>query len=582
MTEKLCPRCNARFKGDAKYCPMDGNRLKELVDPLIGRVIGGRYLIEEKLSSGGMGMVYRSRHTVINRDVAIKFLLPVFARDKVYRHRFLVEARVANQINHEHIVDITDFGETDDGFVYMVMEYLRGRSLGQEIAHGPIPVNRTVHIAIQVVQGLARAHDLGVIHRDIKPDNIFLVTVQKDPDFVKLLDFGVARLAQELHITTRGTVVGTPEYMSPEQVRGTEVTASTDLYSVGCVLFEMLTGRITFEGQEAIRIVKQMTEPPPPPSTLLSSIPQKVDQLVLKLLEKKPEGRHRDAHHLLENLQEIMQSLEGDSYQPSSDSAVVLTHRFSERPVSLQNNEEQLRARIVLYRKLIAEKYQTREAPEWLLSAVDRIETVAAELVGLREQLSTAVKTATKQEDEARSTRIRVGNALDVLTRDESKLQRDIESLGIELERLQSDVRRILDEVIDSSKSVPTGITTGISLTETEVASLNQLVQKTRAMAESKEAIQRTNLQLSKKQNELDDLRFQIAQLKGRLGTTNAESLLDKDAIQHETQKIDSTLQTRIESIMPEAERILLHFMEDPEYRHLVAEHVTIPPMVRQ
>jgi serine/threonine protein kinase len=581
MTEKQCPRCNARFKGDAKYCPMDGNRLKELVDPLIGRVIGGRYLIEEKLSSGGMGMVYRCRHTVINRDVAIKFLLPVFSRDKVYRHRFLVEARVANQINHEHIVDITDFGETDDGFVYMVMEYLRGRSLGREIAYGPIPVRRAIHIAIQIVQGLARAHDLGVIHRDIKPDNVFLITGQKDSDFVKLLDFGVARLAQELHITTRGTVLGTPEYMSPEQVRGTELTASTDLYSVGCVLFEMLTGRIPFEGQEAVRVVKQMSEPPPLPSTRLSSIPQAVDEIVVKLLQKKPEGRHRDAHHLLENLQEIMQSLEGGPYEPSSISDLVPTHRFSERPVSLQNNEEQLRARVVLYRKLIADKYQTREAPRWLVSAVDRIETVAAELVGLREKLSTAAKTATEQEDEARSTRIRVGNALDVLTRDESKLQRDIESLGIELEKLRSEVHRILDEVVNSSKSVPTGITTGISLTETEVTSLNQLVQKTRAMAELKEAIQRTNLRLSEKQNELDDLRFQIAQLKGRLGTTNAESLLNKDAIQHETYKIDSTLQTRIESIMPEAERILLHFIEDPQYRHLVAEHVSIPPMSR-
>jgi len=561
---------------------MDGNKLKNLVDPLVGRVIGGRYLVEEKLSTGGMGMVYRCRHTVINRDVAIKFLLPIFSRDKVYRHRFLVEARVANQINHEHIVDITDFGETDDGFVYMVMEYLRGRSLGQEIAGGPIPPKRAIYIAIQIVQGLARAHDLGVIHRDIKPDNVFLIAVKKNLDFVKLLDFGVARLAQELHITTRGTVVGTPEYMSPEQVRATDVTASTDLYSVGCVLFEMLTGRIPFQGQEAIRIVKQMSEPPPLPSAIISTIPQAVDELVIKCLQKKPEERHRDAHHLLENLQEIMQSLTGEPYESSTIDSSLPQRRFTERPVSLQNNEELLRARVTLYRKLIADRYQTRDAPEWLLSAVDRIETAAAELVGLREKLSTAAKTAIRQEDEARSTRIRIGGALDVLTRDESKLKRDVESLTAELEKLQSGVHDVLDEVVESSKNVPIVLTTGISLTESKVTSLNQLVQKTRAMAELKEAIQRANLQLGIKQNELEDLRFQIAQLKGRLGTTNAESLLDKDAIQHETNEIDSTLQTRIDSIMPEAERILLHFMDDPRYRHLVAEHVSIPPMLRQ
>ncbi|MET0390403.1 MAG: serine/threonine-protein kinase, partial [Polyangiales bacterium] len=233
MDVNQCPRCQTRFRGEITVCPVDGEALQRLHDPLLGRTIAGRYLIEDKIGDGGMGVVYRATHQVIARDVAIKFLHPRYAHDVTSRRRFLGEARAANQINHENIIDITDFGETDDGLVYLVMEYLQGRGLDREIAGRPMSPPRALRIAIQIAQGLGRAHELDVIHRDVKPGNVFLVRRRADSDVVKLLDFGIARFEREMRITDRGTLLGTPEYIAPEQVRSGEVSPHTDLYALG-------------------------------------------------------------------------------------------------------------------------------------------------------------------------------------------------------------------------------------------------------------------------------------------------------------------------------------------------------------
>src|SRR5262245_10990894 len=192
-----------------------------------------------------MGSVYRARHQFIGRDVALKFLDPSLTKNERLRKRFLGEARAANQINHEHIIDITDFGETEHGVVYMVMEYLEGHSLEEELGEkGPIEIRRAVRIALQVALGLGRAHELGVVHRDIKPGNIHLSRKRMDRDFVKVLDFGVARIEHDARITGQNMIVGTPEYIAPEQIRSQAPTPSSDMYALGCVMLEMLNGRI--------------------------------------------------------------------------------------------------------------------------------------------------------------------------------------------------------------------------------------------------------------------------------------------------------------------------------------------------
>ena len=353
-----CPKCGARFSGDLTLCPIDGAELVAPNDPFIGRTIAGRYLVEEQLGSGGMGSVYRARHQFIGRDVALKFLDPSLTRNERLRKRFLGEARAANQINHEHIIDINDFGETEDGLVYMVMEYLDGHALDEEIERGPLELRRALRIALQVAKGLGRAHELGVVHRDIKPGNIYLTRRRGDPDFVKILDFGVARIEHDARITAKNMIVGTPEYIAPEQIRQSGATLAADLYSLGCVLFEMLTGRLPFEGKTTILLVKHINDPPPVPSTLRPDLPTEVDLLILKLLAKKPGDRHRDAYHLCDELRGLL-----DGLPKVSATAGIHSSQPTAPRAPVENEEERWERTAQLYQELLAEVHPKDDAP---------------------------------------------------------------------------------------------------------------------------------------------------------------------------------------------------------------------------
>ena len=268
---KVCTICRARYEGSPARCPLDGGALKDLPDPLIGRTIAGRYLIEALIGRGGMGRVYRARHELVGRDVAIKFLSPSYAHDPAHKTRFLREARAANRINHEHIIDITDFGETEDGLVFLAMEYLDGVPLNAEIGKGPLSPERALGITLQIARALGRAHELGVVHRDIKPDNIYLLRGYPG-DFVKILDFGLAQVKGELRVTSTGAVFGTPTYIAPEQARGAPVGPASDLYSLGCVLFEMLVGEPPFSGRTPDLILGHMRKTPRTPSAIREGI----------------------------------------------------------------------------------------------------------------------------------------------------------------------------------------------------------------------------------------------------------------------------------------------------------------------
>ena len=198
-------------------------------DRLLGRVVADRYRLESRLGVGGMGAVYRARHLLIDRVVAIKILQPERRGEEHFRAWFLREARAANRINHANIVEINDFGETEDGLAYLIMELLIGDSLSSLIARGPMDLAVSIDILEQMTAALARGHDLGVVHRDIKPDNIFLINKSGRRNFVKVIDFGLARLSQDGRLAAKGAVFGTPEYMSPEQAHGEDATPASDL-----------------------------------------------------------------------------------------------------------------------------------------------------------------------------------------------------------------------------------------------------------------------------------------------------------------------------------------------------------------
>src|SRR3954447_20421630 len=238
-------------------------------DPMIGKVVAGRYRLEARLGEGGMGIVYRARHVLIDRVVALKLIRPDLRGETHLRAWMLREARAANRVDHAHIIDIHDIGETEEGELYLVMEYLVGISLSSELAKGPTALARAVDILEQMCAALARAHDLGVVHRDLKSDNIMLTTRGGRRDFVKILDFGLAALARDPRLAPKGAVFGTPEYMSPEQARGEDATAGSDLYALGILFFEMLTGQLPFRSSDRETLLEmQRTAPPPRPRAL--------------------------------------------------------------------------------------------------------------------------------------------------------------------------------------------------------------------------------------------------------------------------------------------------------------------------
>ncbi|HEY6179944.1 MAG TPA: serine/threonine-protein kinase, partial [Kofleriaceae bacterium] len=289
-------------------------------DGLIGRTIG-RYIVRHKLAVGGTGSVYIAEHPWIGKRVALKVLHVELAARPDIVGRFFNEARAVNDIQHPNIVDIVDFGvieaasANEPAVVYLLMEYLDGENLGRVIRRdAPLPPDRALTIGLQIADALSASHGKGIVHRDLKPDNVMLVPRGRERDFVKILDFGIAKLtvnATGSQRTQTGVVIGTPQYMSPEQCEGlSTVDHRTDIYALGIVLYEMLTGRVPFRGEGFAEVlVQQMSSSPVPLSAIAPGIPPHVERAVLKALEKRPEDRFQRVADLARALQDPQPSV---------------------------------------------------------------------------------------------------------------------------------------------------------------------------------------------------------------------------------------------------------------------------------
>jgi serine/threonine-protein kinase len=335
---KTCPDCKKTYPWQEQHVceakPVAAGAGAD--DPLVGAVLGERYRIDSFLSSGGMGVVYKGRHVVLDKPVAVKLLRE--SQDPVAQQRFLLEAKSACHIGHEHIVDINDFGVLEDGRPYLVMEFLQGQSLETLLQkQGSLPWGRVCRIGEQIARGLQAVHEKGIMHRDLKPGNIFLLDRAKR-DFVKILDFGIAKvmagtretlsdggkpLVANMRQTTQGTVLGTPEYLSPEQAAGESIDARVDIYALGCILYEMLTGSVPFRGNGPMStLMKHLTEKVVPPRKRRTdlTIPESLEKIVLKAMAREKTDRYATMEELATALQgEIESSItsQGDQSTPS-------------------------------------------------------------------------------------------------------------------------------------------------------------------------------------------------------------------------------------------------------------------------
>ena len=301
MPDRICPECDTR--ADADVCPRCGTRMLFDVpsepgfDPLLGKVFDGRYRLDEQLGKGGMGVVYRATQIAMGKVVAVKVLRGELTSHREAARRFHREAKAASLLSHPHTVRVFDFGQTRDRELFMVMEYLQGRSLGALLAEqGRLPVERAAAIVSEIAEALMEAHGVGLVHRDLKPDNVILVDLPGHPDFVKVLDFGIAKLLSEgergSDVTRTGMVVGTPTYMAPEQVQGSRaLSPALDVYALGVLLYQALAGAPPFTGTTPLEVVMAHVNDPAPALPADLGIPADVRRLVGAMLDKDPAGR---------------------------------------------------------------------------------------------------------------------------------------------------------------------------------------------------------------------------------------------------------------------------------------------------
>jgi serine/threonine protein kinase len=405
------------------------DKKKKSDDPALGKVIAGRYRLEARIGEGGMGIVYRARHVLIDRVVAVKLIRPDLRGETHLRAWMLREARAANRVDHAHIIDIHDIGETDEGALYLVMEFLIGTPLSTELAKGPMPIQRAVDIIEQMGAALSRAHDLGVVHRDLKSDNILLTARGGRPDYVKILDFGLAALAHDPRLAPKGAVFGTPEYMSPEQARGEQAGPQSDLYALGVLFFEMLTGQLPFRAADRDALLElQRTATAPDPKSIRKDCPDDARAIVLRLLEKNASKRYRDGHHLLEELKKFQRSLPNpstwDKKQGNGDAPAQAQQALAPPPPkTLQVTEWAERAGMLS--RMVSRAFPGAAAPPEVLKALSVVWEVSASANSLEGEIAHQTRKLEALERRGRALRAEIGRKVEELAQDESKALRD-------------------------------------------------------------------------------------------------------------------------------------------------------------
>ena len=537
---------------------------------MLGRVVAGRYRLEARAGEGGMGVVYRARHVLIDRVVALKLIRPDLRGETHLRAWMLREARAANRVDHAHIIDIHDIGETEEGELYLVMEFLVGVSLSSELAKGPMALSRAVDVLEQMCAALARAHDLGVVHRDLKSDNILLSTRGGRKDFVKILDFGLAHLAMDPRLAPKGAVFGTPEYMSPEQARGEEAGPPSDLYALGVLFYEMLTGQLPFRSNDRDTLLEmQRSAPPPKPSAIKPDVLPAAELIVLKLLEKERRKRYQDAHHLHEELKALQRSLPSTPWEVQADPANNAAPPPPPPPqgpgvIGWAN-------RAALFSRMVSRVYPTGNTPPEVQTACVQAWDLASRATRLEGEVASHTRKLESLERRGRALRAEIGRKVEELAHEESRALREAASEQQEAQKL-----RELVQVAERAGATAKAQADQAAQQGGNAATLRAIYERSGAAAALLEARREALVEREQKSTVKDqqarDLRRQIDELRAQLARY-AEALEEDLAAGREKVASRTREGLNFEKAFSDVTTLLLnHLKQKPEARDLLQD----------
>lgn len=519
---KSCPQCRLKYPDDAAGCFLCGGALVAIQDPLIGTTIAGRYQIEEVLGRGGMATVYAARHRLVDRPCAVKVMNAQYMRNDVIRERFRREAKAAQKLAHPNIIEIFDQGETPEGQVFLVMELLRGETLADVLEHGKVPLDRGLPIMIQIARALARAHDLEVIHRDLKPENIFLARLPNGADQVKLLDFGIARSMQDSRLTGAGEVFGTPQYMAPERITSIEAGPAADLYSLGVIIYEMVTGTFPFDAPDVTTyFIKHLKEAPVSPKKHDPSIPVELERLVMECLAKDAKDRPVDAHRVHSDLMHIAGAI--GLRIPADAFGDELESRAPARtlpPVAIDRWVK----RTALFEQMLAIAFPG-ERPSQLNQLLSEVKDLVRQISELRANALTEQRAIETIEARGREIRQRLGHAVDALGVDASKARDETKAalagaaaLTLDLDRPARELQRKVVEVIRWE-----GRSAFVEPYRELAAAYRECAEIVDNWLSAKQRLADAEARVAARRGEVEDLEFQIRELRSVLAKNEEE-----------------------------------------------------------
>ncbi len=566
---KVCPSCGLQYPDDTDRCFVDRAELQVAADPYVGTILAGRYQIESVLGEGGMATVYRARHTLVDRPVAVKIMSTQLAKNPAMKERFRREAKNAAAVAHPNIIRIDDHGETPDGTTYLVMEVLEGAPLSALIEGGPIPPGRTAELGLQISNGLARAHDFDVIHRDLKPENIFIVDPTGPRPQVKLLDFGIARSMHDPRLTNAGEIFGTPQYMAPERVTSIDAGPSADLYALGVILFEMVTGQLPFDAGEITGFfIKHMTAAPPKPSALAPQCPRRLEELILALLAKKPEDRPVDAHQVAKELAVLVP--EGsDSVAPPP---AVATSRAPVAPTLPPTTLERWAKRAAIFERMLREGFPSGQ-PE-LRKKLDDVQLTIKRIGEIRGEGLKVQRRLEELEGTAREARERLGNAVDTLGQDLSTARSAARTAAAEVAPyIQADAEARGGYESAHAELDRRGGYRLLHSPRPEVATaLRDVVEALDRWNLAHSAAQKARRWVESKEGEVTDLEFQIKALRAQLEKVEAEYETSRQSLEETLRARGEETETLERSLLGMASRFVEPLRKHSRLRRLFEE----------